>query len=216
MEKSRIDRQLEHLEDNLVKMSLLSESAIKKAMEALLKRDRELAKEVIKEDGDIDRFNRQIEDDSFRILLLDSPVAGDFLRVSASLKMITDLERIGDYAVDIAEEVVTFPDEPYIKELADIPEMGEAAIALVHKAVRGFINRDIESARSLAKDDDKIDSLFLKVKRDLLHSIKEKEENADQAIILMMIAKYLERIGDHAVNIGEWVDYGETGTHEES
>lgn len=211
--ESRIGRQIQEVEGKLTRMGLLAEQAIEKAMDSLLNRDAELAKKVIEEDAHIDRLDKQIEDLSLRILLLDSPVSSDFLRVSAALKMITDLERIGDYAVDIAEEVISFPNEPYAKGLDDLTEMGNAAVSLVHEAVKTFINGDIDSARKLPEEDDKLDFLFLKIKKELLSLIKKKEDFADQAIIFMMIAKYLERIGDHAVNIGEWVDYGETGTH---
>lgn len=211
--ESRIGRQIQEVEGKLTRMGLLAEQAIEKAMDSLLNRDDELAKKVIEEDAHIDRLDKQIEDLSLRILLLDSPVSSDFLRVSAALKMITDLERIGDYAVDIAEEVISFPNEPYAKGLDDLTEMGNAAVSLVHEAVKTFINGDIDSARKLPEEDDKLDFLFLKIKKELLSLIKKKEDFADQAIIFMMIAKYLERIGDHAVNIGEWVDYGETGTH---
>lgn len=214
--KRGIDIQLETLKESLVKMSLLSENAIRKAMEALLNGDKPLARQVMENDGDIDALNREIEALCFKILLLSSPVASDFLQVGGALKMITDLERIGDYAVDIAEESLQFKTKPSKKSLFEIPEMGEAAISIVHKAVRGFINADVESARSLDKDDDKLDSLFAKTRSDLLSFVREKGKGEDRALSLMVVAKYLERIGDHAVNIGEWVDYAETGTHGES
>lgn len=212
-EMRRFDREIADALEKLTAMSYLAEGAIEKTMEALKNRDKGLAKAVIEGDKEIDRLDKEIEDESFRILLLDQPVAGDFLRISSALKMITDLERIGDYAVDIAEEIVAFPDEPYIKDIIHLPLMGQYVIAMVHKAVRDFVNEDVDSARTLAKDDDKVDDLFLVIKKELIELIKKKQENADQAIIFMMIAKYLERIGDHAVNIGEWVDYSLTGTH---
>jgi phosphate transport system protein len=212
-EQRRFDREIGSALEKLTKMSYLAEEAIDQTMEALKTRDKALAQKVIEGDQEIDRLDKEIEDQSFRILLLDQPVAGDFLRISSALKMITDLERIGDYAVDIAEEIVAFPDEPYIKEIIHLPLMGQYVIAMVHKAVRDFVNEDVASARTLARDDDKVDDLFLSIKKELIVLIKQKQENADQAIIFMMIAKYLERIGDHAVNIGEWVDYSLTGTH---
>ncbi len=209
----RFDREIATALEKLTAMSYLAEAAIDKTMTALKARDKTMAQEVIEGDKEIDRLDKEIEDLSFRILLLDQPVAGDFRRVSSALKMITDLERIGDYAVDIAEEIIAFPDEPYIKDIVHLPLMGQYVIAMVHKAVRGFINEDVASARTLPMDDDKVDELFLTIKQELIALIKKKQENADQAIIFMMMAKYLERIGDHAVNIGEWVDYSLTGTH---
>ncbi len=214
--ESHFEKQITLLEQDLTKMGYAVQEAIEKAVQALVKRDKALAKDIVEGDRQIDTYDKQIEDSAFRILLLDQPMGSDFLRVSSALKMITDLERIGDYAVDIAEEIISYPDEPYIKELVDLPEMGACVIAMVQKAVRDFVNQDVASARTLAKDDDKVDFLFIKIKKDLIALIKEKDENAEQAIILMMIAKYFERIGDHAVNIGEWVDYMNTGSHEVS
>ena len=212
----RKSKQIEELVSQVISMALLCQESLKKANEALLQRKNDLAKAVIEGDVDIDRFQKDIETSCFRLLLLEHPVAHDFLLISASLKMITDLERIGDYAADIAEEVISYPPEPYIKPLIDLTLMGEGTIAMLEKAIRSFASQNVVSARELAKDDDNIDMLFMKVRHDLAFFITRDEKASDQAMILMMVAKFYERIGDHIVNLGEWIDYAKTGTHRDS
>ncbi len=165
------------------------------------------------EDKDIDVMEREIEQDCLKILLMERPVAGDFRDVSAALKMITDLERIADQAADISEISLRFGDEKFIKEPEHIAEMARCAIAMVKDSVQSYINRDVAAARDLDNRDDRVDILFETIKKDLVELIRRDPSNADQAILFMMVAKYLERIGDHAVNIGEWVDYAVTGHH---
>ena len=147
---------------------------------------------------------------------MEHPVASDFREVAAALKMITDHERIGDQASDIAEIITQFGDEEYIKKVEHIPQMAVIVIQMVRDGVQAYINRDIELARSLDRTDDKVDALFNTVMSDLVALIKKNPDNAEQAILFMMITKYLERIGDHAVNIGEWVEYGITGNRPNS
>ena len=190
-----------------------TELAIEKSVNALKQRDRDLAKEVISEDKTIDNEEREIEQDCLKILLMEHPVASDFRDVSAALKMITDLERIADQASDISEISLQFGDEEFIKEPEHIEMMAKLVIGMVKDGVTSYINRDLDAARSLEKRDDRVDELFETVKKDLIELIKTNPANADQAILFMMIAKYLERIGDHAVNIGEWVEYAATGYH---
>ena len=148
-----------------------------------------------------------------KILLMEHPFAGDFRDVSAALKMITDLERIADQAADISELSLQFGDDNYIKEPEHIEIMSKLVIGMVRDSVASYINRDLETAMGLDKRDDRVDALFEEVKHDLVELIRENSDNADQAILFMMIAKYLERIGDHAVNIGEWTEYSVTGKH---
>jgi len=144
---------------------------------------------------------------------MEHPVASDFREVSAALKMITDLERIGDQARDIAEIATQLGDGEYIKQLVHIPQMAVIVIAMVKDGVQAYINRDLALARSLDRTDDKVDELFNVVMSDLTALIKKNPDDAEQAVMFMMITKYLERIGDHAVNIGEWVEYAITGNH---
>lgn len=211
--RTRYENELKNVFDNLVLMCRHIEITIEKCITALVKKDFELARDVIEEDKLINKLERIIEQDCLKILLMEHPVASDFREVSAALKMITDLERIGDQARDIAEISLQFDDKVYIKELEHIPQMATITIQMVKDGVQAYINRDLLLARSLDDTDDKVDELFNKVMADLIAIIKLNPENAEQAILFMMIAKYLERIGDHAVNIGEWVEYAITGTH---
>ena len=206
------DKELKGIFDSIVLMCRHIESAIEKCVQALTSRDFELANEVYEEHTLIDNLERDIEQSCLKILLMEHPVAKDFREVSAALKMITDLERIGDQARDIAEITTQFGDELYIKKLEHIPQMAGIVIQMVKDGVQAYINHDLKLARSLDITDDKVDSLFNKVMSDLTALIKDNPDNAEQAILFMMITKYLERIGDHAVNIGDWVEYAITGS----
>ena len=206
--RNKYEAELAQVFDKLVTMCRETERAIDRSVEALVRRNPELSRAVIDEDKNIDRLEHEIEQDCLKILLMEHPVASDFRDVSAALKMITDLERIADQAADISEIALQFGSEQYIKEPEHIAEMAKLATAMV-----SYINRDVALARSLDARDDRVDALFETVKRDLVALIRLDGANADQAILFMMIAKYLERIGDHAVNIGEWVEYAATGYH---
>ena len=207
------EKELKGIVDNLVLMCRHIEAAIEKCVRALVERDHDLANEVFKEDKVIDKMERDIEQSCLKILMMEHPVASDFREVSAVLKMITDLERIGDQARDIAEITTQFGDEEYIKKVVHIPQMAVIVTQMVNDGVQAYINRDVELARSLDRADDKVDELFNVVMGDLIALIKQNPENAEQAAMFIMIDKYLERIGDHAVNIGEWVEYAITGDH---
>ena len=209
----RYEKELKGIVDNLVLMCRHIEVAIEKCVKALVERDYDLAKEVFAEDKVIDKMERDIEQSCLKILMMEHPVASDFREISAVLKMITDLERIGDQARDIAEITTQFGDEEYIKKVVHIPQMAVIVIQMVKDGVQAYINRDVELARSLDRTDDKVDELFNVVMSDLIALVKKNPENAEQAAMFIMINKYLERIGDHAVNIGEWVEYAITGDH---
>ncbi len=211
--RSKYEAELRLVFDKLVDMCHATEIAIEKSITALRMRDPDLAREVMREDRDIDRAEREIEQDCLKILLMERPVASDFREVSAALKMITDLERIADQAADISEISLQFGEEKFIKEPEHITQMATLAIGMVKDGVQSYINRDLATARGLDKRDDRVDELFETIKKDLIALIRQNPDNADQAILFMMIAKYLERIGDHAVNIGEWVEYAVTGYH---
>lgn len=211
--RSKYEAELRLVFDKLVNMCHATEIAIEKSITALRMRDPDLAREVMREDRDIDSAEREIEQDCLKILLMERPVASDFREVSAALKMITDLERIADQAADISEISLQFGEEKFIKEPEHITQMATLAIGMVKDGVQSYINRDLATARGLDKRDDRVDELFETIKKDLIALIRQNPDNADQAILFMMIAKYLERIGDHAVNIGEWVEYAVTGYH---
>ena len=210
--RAKYEKELNLVFNKLIEMCHDTELAIEKSVTALKTRDAELAKQVVSEDKTIDNEERDIEQDCLKILLMEHPVAGDFRDVSAALKMITDLERIADQAADISELSLQFGDEKFIKEPEHIEMMAKLVMGMVKDGVTSYIKKDIKTAKGLDKRDDRVDELFETVKRDLIELIKSDPSNADQAILFMMIAKYLERIGDHAVNIGEWTKYAATGS----
>ena len=210
--RAKYEKELNLVFNKLIDMCHDTELAIEKSVTALKTRDAELAKQVVSEDKTIDNEERDIEQDCLKILLMEHPVAGDFRDVSAALKMITDLERIADQAADISELSLQFGDEKFIKEPEHIEMMAKLVMGMVKDGVTSYIKKDIKTAKGLDKRDDRVDELFETVKRDLIELIKSDPSNADQAILFMMIAKYLERIGDHAVNIGEWTEYAATGS----
>ena len=211
--RSKYEGELAHVFTKLVNMCHAVELAIEKSINALKHRDENLAKEVMSEDKNIDNAEREIEQDCLKILLMEHPVASDFREVSAALKMITDLERIADQAADISELSLQFGEERFIKEPEHILLMARLTIDMVKDGVQSYVNRDLAMAGDLNRRDDQVDELFETIKKDLVKMIRENPENADQALLFMMIAKYLERIGDHAVNIGEWAEYAVTGCH---
>lgn len=206
--------ELEEINQKLLLMQKKVISAIQESINALLNKDSLLIEDTFRKEKEIDSLERDIEQECLKILLMEHPVAVDFREVSAALKMITDLERIGDNARDICEIALQFNGKTYIKRLEHIPEMAKNAIAMVKDSVQSYIDQDLELARGLDKRDDRVDDLFEIVKKDLILLIKLDSSSADDAIMILMIAKYLERIADHAVNIGEWVDYYITGSHQ--
>lgn len=208
------EEELSELKTELVEMCRLTEQMINNAITALVNRDRELGKSVGLADKRVDEYEMDIEKRCMRILLRQQPVAKDFREVSTALKMITDIERFGDQASDIGDLVYTMPGERYIKKLEHITAMGNLAEKMVRESVDSFISNNEALANEVIALDDKMDDLFLTVKKELIELIKKDGANGDQAIELMMVAKYLERIGDHAMNVAEWTKYNETGVHE--
>ncbi len=208
------EEELSDLKTELVEMCRLTEKMIDNAITALVNRDRELGKSISQSDKRVDDYEMDIEKRCMRILLKQQPVAKDFREVSTALKMITDIERFGDQASDIGDIVYTMPGDRYIKKLEHITAMGNLAMKMVRESVNSFIENNEPLADEVIALDDKMDELFLTVKNELIELIKQDGANGDQAIELMMVAKYLERIGDHAVNVAEWTKFNETGVHE--
>ncbi|MDD5602471.1 MAG: phosphate signaling complex protein PhoU [Eubacteriales bacterium] len=211
--RSRFDSQLEQLNDELIQMGTLVENSITGAVEALIEQDAAKANKVIEFDMVIDRKEQDIEALCLKLLLQQQPVARDLRLISAALKMITDMERIGDQAADISEIAGYLSDCIYIKKLETIPEMAREAVKMVKGSISAYVKKDLELAREIIKADDIVDRLFLTVKNDLIKMIHDDADNGGQAMDLLMIAKYLERIGDHATNIAEWVEFSMTGVH---
>ena len=204
--------QLDTLNEMLLEMGTLVRNSITMASTALKEQNKDLARETIDGDNDINQMEKDIETLCMKILIRQNPVAGDFRLVSAALKMITDMERIGDQAADIAE-ISMFFNGPFIKKLEHIPQMSDAVVEMVNDSLNAFVKRDLELANKVIAQDDIVDDLFATVKGDLIELIRQNPDNGEQAIDLIMIAKYFERIGDHATNIAEWVVYAITGTH---
>ena len=211
--RNRFDRELIHLNDELIEMGSLIEKAIEKAISALVNQDAELARETIMMDEEIDDKEREIEHLCLKLLLQQQPVAKDLRVISSALKMITDMERIGDQASDISEITLQLADKKYIKELETIQNMAKEASVMLVKSIEAFVNKDIVLAGEVIGKDDVVDDLFMKVKNELIELISRNTDNGEQATDFLMIAKYLERIGDHATNIAEWVIFSITGEH---
>ena len=209
--KNSFDRQLEVLNGKMIEMGNLIEQAIEQAVKALMNYDVELAKKTIEHDSMIDEQEREIENCCFKLLLKQHPVARDLRLISSALKMVTDMERIGDHAEDISEITILLAKHPYRKELDFIQKMSKETMVMVVDAIQAFVEHDEEKARSVIQNDDIVDHLFLQAKRRLIQEIKEHPEEGEQAADLLMAAKYFERIGDHATNIAEWVMYSITG-----
>ena len=211
--RNRFDEQLHTLNHELLEMGALIERAIRSATDALVKQDVEAALQAIAADKEVDQAERDIESLCLKLLLQQQPVARDLRLISSALKMITDMERIGDQASDIAELVIYLSKEPYIKELTHLPQMAENAIRMVSSALDAYVRKDVVLAQEVMGMDDAIDALFVTVKDELIALIRNDAAAGSQAIDLLMIAKYYERIGDHAQNIAEWVEYALTGRH---
>ena len=214
--RNRFDRQLKKLNDELIDMGSMIEKSIEKALVALVTQNVEKAQEVITFDLEIDRQEREIESLCMKLLLQQQPVARDLRLISSALKMITDMERIGDQAADIAELAIFMAEKPYIKELKHITQMGQETMAMVVTSVDAFVEKDLEKAQEVLTHDDIVDQLFDAVKSELIEMIHQDKEIGEQATDLLMVAKYFERIGDHATNIAEWVIYSITGEHEKN
>ena len=211
--RNRFDRQLSTLNDELIEMGSMIEKSIETAIKALVNQDVDLARHAIEADEEIDRQERIIEDLCLKLLLQQQPVAKDLRLISSALKMITDMERIGDHASDISEITIARADQPYIKKLEHIQQMAKETMIMLVGSIEAFVDKDLEKANEVIKRDDVVDDLFDKVKKELIQMIHENADKGEQAADLLMVAKYMERIGDHATNISEWVIFSITGEH---
>lgn len=212
--RTRFDEQLSQLNTELIEMGALCEEVIALAVDALTKADAGLAKTVAPVDEKIDQKERDIEALCLKLLLQQQPVARDLRQISAALKMITDMERIGDQAEDIAELIRFLPPKP-IEQGELLRKMARAVIKMVTESVDAFVKHDIMIAKAAIADDDTVDAYFDSVKDELIARIAKNPQDGAFALDLLMIAKYFERIGDHAVNIAEWVIFSVTGVHKE-
>ena len=209
--RNKFNEQLEQLNVELIKMGALCEEGISAATKALLDQDSALRETAAAAEREIDQKERDIENLCMKLLLQQQPVASDLRAISAALKMISDMERIGDQAADIAEITRFIVNSPVTNRIP-IAEMARSVISMVTDSIDSFVRRNLELAQSVVRTDDQIDEMFLTVKNDLIRFIGQGDDG-EACIDLLMIAKYLERIGDHAVNIAQWVEYSLTGQH---
>ena len=209
--RDKFNEQLEQLNVELIRMGALCEEGISAATKALLDQDDDLRESAMAAEREIDQKERDIENLCMKLLLQQQPVASDLRAISAALKMISDMERIGDQAADIAEITRDIADNS-IKDLVPIGDMARATIKMVTDSVDSFVRKDLGLAEAVISSDDVVDDLFLQVREELIRRIG-MGDSGEVCIDLLMIAKYLERIGDHAVNIAEWVEYSLTGHH---
>ena len=211
--RNRFDRQLEELNNELINMGSLIEQAIESAVDGLVMQDADKAKKAMDYEDEINHTEREIESLCLKLLLQQQPVASDLRVISAALKMITDMERIGDHANDIAELTLALTMQPHRINMGHIKQMAKETIVMVIQALEAYVNKDIEQANAVIAMDDVVDELFLTVKKEILKILRESIEYGEQAEDLLMAAKYFERIGDHATNIAEWVIFSITGRH---
>ena len=216
MTRKLFDEQLAQLKELLIKMGELNCEAIADAVGALEKQDVDLAGKTKAVERQVDEKEQQIERLCLKIILKQQPVASDLLFVTSAMKMITDMERIADQAVDISDLVVKMSKLPYADAVKEIPEMADRVQEMVKNAAKSFVERDGELAKAVCRADDAVDDLFDLVKKKLttiVHKDIDEDDNGEQALDMLMIAKYLEKIGDHASNIAEWVLFMITGEH---
>ena len=212
--RMHFDQQLEELNLELIKMGALCERAIRRAADQLLNEKENEVQAVERIEDEINHKERDIENLCMKLLLQQQPVAKDLRMISSALKMISDMERIGDQAQDIAD-MSRFVKVQEIAHKMNIGKMAEATIKMVTESIDSFVKKDLDSAAAVVKYDNVVDDLFLKVKTELPKLLQQDPQNAEYYIDLIMVAKYFERIGDHAENIAQWVEYSITGTHNE-
>ena len=205
--RSKVDEQLKNLNEEMIQMGILIEENIQKAIEALVQSDVELAKVIMEKDAIIDRKQREIESICFQLLIQQQPVAKDLRAITAAMKMVTDMERIGDHAADISEITIMLSDSTRNENYDTIIKMASEASVMLIQSIDAFTEKNENKAKAVIDHDDAVDELFDRVKAELIELIKNDPKRGEQEVDMLMIAKYLERIGDHATNIAEWVIY---------
>ncbi len=215
MTRQTYKEEIESLKNDLLKMAHLVERSIIKSVESLAKKDSNLARQILDEDDIIDDLEHDIEKRSLRLLALQQPMASDLRAIGTALKIITDLERIADHASDIAKVTLKLEGQPLIKPLIDIPRMANIAEKMIHDMLTAFMDGDVKLAEEVCQRDDELDNLYSQIFRELLLIMMEDPRTITQATYLLMVAQYLERVGDHATNLGEWIIYMVTGERRE-
>lgn len=210
--RTEFEKELEQLHLRLIRMGGLAEESIDRSIVAYEKHDHELAQSIIDNDKQIDDLEREVETLCLRLLLRQQPVAKDLRAISAALKIVTDMERIGDHAVGIADILLRVSNQSLIHTLDHIPLMAHIASSMVKDSVDAFVHSDMRISREVINRDDEVDQLFHTIQQEIISMLVQNTENADEAIDLLMITKYIERIADHAENIAQWVIFYVTGS----
>lgn len=203
--RTKFDEQLHMLNQEMMHMGSMIEDKIQKAIEALIGQNSVLAKEIMEADNEVDREQKKIENICFNLLMQQQPVARDLRVISAAMKMVTDMERIGDHAADISEMTVMMASEPYAVDLSDIKKMASETVLMLIRSIEAYVEKDMLKAQSVIDHDDIVDELFNKVKQELIEMIQKNPAVSEQAADMLMVAKYFERIGDHATNLAELI-----------
>ena len=201
--RTKFDEQLHMLNQEMMHMGSMIEEKIQKAIEALIGQNRSLAKKIMDGDCEVDREQKKIENICFNLLMQQQPVARDLRVISAAMKMVTDMERIGDHAADISEMTVMMSDTPYVADLEDIKKMASETVLMLIRSIEAYVEKDMLKAQSVIDHADIVDDLFHKNKQDLIELIQKNPAVSEQAADMLMVAKYFERIGDHATNLAE-------------
>lgn len=201
----KFDEQLRQLNNEMILMGNMIQKAIQDTIEAFFSQNIDKAKQIMKDDELVDQEQKKIENICFQLLIQQQPVARDLRTITAAMKMVTDMERIGDQAADIAELTIMMADSPYLLNVEHIKKMSAEAVMMLMQAVQAYVERDMKKAQEVIEHDDIVDELFVKVKTDLIEVMRNNADYAEHAADLLMVNKYLERIGDHATNIAEWV-----------
>ncbi|NLJ35549.1 MAG: phosphate signaling complex protein PhoU [candidate division WS1 bacterium] len=205
------DEQLHALNERLVEMGAFVEAMVDNSIRALKEQDVVLAQEVIAADDTVDDMDLQIEQSCMTLLALQQPMARDLRTIGTIMKVIADVERIGDYAVDIARTAITLADSEFFKPLVDIPRMAELVAAMLRKVIQALVKRDLDLVTEVIAEDDEVDNMWYSLLDELTVMMQERSEIVPQAVALLLVARYLERIADHTVNVAERVAYMETG-----
>ena len=212
--RDKFQQQLQQLNEDLIEMGALCKEAVADAMTALLHSDKQARQKAFLTEYEIDNKEREIENLCMKLLLQQQPVARDLRNISAALKMISDMERIGDQASDIAD-ITKFLENSELTQHVHIQQMAESAMSMLTESIDAFVRKDLLLARKVMKEDNTVDDLFNQIKLEVIQEIAQNPDEGELCVDMMMIAKYFERIADHVVNIAEWVEYSVTGEHNE-
>ncbi|KZL94415.1 phosphate signaling complex protein PhoU [Clostridium magnum] len=211
MTRTGFDYALDELNNDLLRMGSIVEKQIHQCIEALVKQDEKLAEQIIENDDLVDKLEREIENKCIKLIAKEQPLAIDLRTIISTTKLVTDLERIADYAVDIAKITIRLKNETYIKELIDIPKMGDVVKEMIRKALDAHVAGDVEGAYAACKMDDEVDALYRNIFSELVGLMQKGQNNFNQITQLLFVSKHLERVGDHITNVCEWTIYLVTG-----